>query len=45
VNCQGKSHDELINALKITVKEVIDFNKHDAIISAGIGFKEEIITV
>jgi predicted RNase H-like HicB family nuclease len=45
VNCQEKTHDELINALKITLKEAINFNKQDAIISAGKGYKEEIIAV
>jgi predicted RNase H-like HicB family nuclease len=45
VNCQEKTHDELINSLKITLKEAINFNKEDAIISAGKGFNEEIIEV
>jgi predicted RNase H-like HicB family nuclease len=45
VNCQEKTHDALINALKITLKEAIDFNKQDAIISAGKGYEEEIIAV
>jgi predicted RNase H-like HicB family nuclease len=45
VNCQEKSHDELIDSLRQTLKEAIDFNKKDAITSAGKGFKEEIIAV
>jgi predicted RNase H-like HicB family nuclease len=45
VNCQEKSHDELIDSLRQTLKEAINFNKNDAISSAGKGFKEEIIAV
>ena len=45
VNCQEKTHDELIESLKETLKEAIEFNKNDAIISAGKDFKEEIIAV
>ena len=45
VNCQEKTRDELMESLKITLREAIDFNKHDAIVSAGTGYKEEIITV
>lgn len=45
VNCQEKTSDELIKSLKITLKEAIEFNKEDAIISAGKGFEEEIIAV
>jgi len=45
VNCQEKTHDELIKSLRQALKEAIDFNKNEAIISAGKGFKEEIIAV
>jgi predicted RNase H-like HicB family nuclease len=45
VNCQEKTHDELINSLKETLKEAIEINKNDAIISTGNGYKEEIIAV
>ena len=45
VNCQEKTHDELINSLKETLKEAIEINKNDAIISAGSDYKEEIIAV
>jgi predicted RNase H-like HicB family nuclease len=45
VNCQETTHDELIESLKETLKEAIEFNKNDAIISAGKDFKEEIIAV
>ncbi len=45
INCQEKSHDELIETLKITLKEAIELNKKDAIISAGTKYKEEIIAL
>ena len=45
VNCQEKTHDELVESLRETLKEAITLNKNDAIISAGTGYKEEIIAV
>lgn len=45
VNCQEKSHDELISSLKTTLKEALDFNKQDARDAAGPNFKEETILV
>jgi predicted RNase H-like HicB family nuclease len=45
VNCQEKTHDELVESLRETLKEAITLNKNEAIISAGTGFKEEIIAV
>lgn len=45
VNCQEKTHDELIESLKVTLKEAIEFNKQEAKVSAGKGFNEEIIAV
>ena len=31
VNCQEKSYEELLDTLKITLKEAIDFYKKDAV--------------
>ena len=42
VNCQEKTYDELIDTLKVTLKEAIDFSKQDARVSAGKGFEERI---
>jgi len=36
VNCQESSHDELIRSLSITLKEALNFNKHEAITAAGL---------
>ena len=45
VNCQEPSHDELLESLKITLKEALEFNKQDAISAAGTSFIEETIAV
>ncbi len=45
VNCQEKTHNELLGSLKITLKEAIEFNKADAKNAAGANYKEEIIAV
>jgi predicted RNase H-like HicB family nuclease len=45
VNCQEKTHDKLIFSLQNTLKEAIEYNKKDALFSAGKEFKEEIIAV
>lgn len=45
VNCQEKTHDELISSLKTTLKEALEFNKQDARNAAGANFKEETILI
>ena len=30
INCQEVSRDELVKTLKVTLKEALEFNKHDA---------------
>jgi predicted RNase H-like HicB family nuclease len=45
VNCQEKTKEQLVNSLKITLKEAIEFNKIDAINLAGKNFSEEKIAV
>jgi predicted RNase H-like HicB family nuclease len=34
VNCQEKSQEELIESLKVTLKEAIEFNRQEAIKAA-----------
>ena len=38
VNCQEKTKEQLVNSLKITLKEAIEFNKIDAINLEGKNF-------
>jgi predicted RNase H-like HicB family nuclease len=45
VNCQERSREELMETLRVTLQEAIEFNRQDAIASAGSGFEEEKIAV
>ena len=45
VNCQEPSHDELMETLKITLREALEFNRQDALAIAGEGYREEVIAV
>ena len=45
VNCQEKTKEELLESLRITLKEALEVNKNEAIEAAGGGFKEEIISI
>jgi len=45
VNCQERSRDALVESLRITLREALDFNKQDAIAAAGGSYQEEHIAV
>ena len=45
VNCQEPSKLELIETLKVTLREAIEFNRQDAIMAAGGKYYEERIAV
>lgn len=45
VNCQEKTKEELLNTLKITLQEALEFNRREAIEAAGEGFEEAPIAV
>ena len=45
VNCQERTRQELIESLRITLQEAIEFNRKDAIASAGVEYTEEKIAV
>jgi len=45
VNCQEKSRDELVESLKVTLKEALEFNRQDAIKAAAADFTEEPLTI
>ena len=45
VNCQERSRDELIETLRITLREALEFNRQEALASAGGDFQEEKIVV
>ena len=45
VNCQVKTYEELKNTLEVTLKEALEFNRHDALIAVGSGYTEEKIAI
>lgn len=45
VNCQERTREELIESLRITLKEALEFNRKDALSAAGKDFQEEKIAV
>jgi predicted RNase H-like HicB family nuclease len=45
VNCQEKSYDELMETLKVTLQEALEFNRQEALAAAGRNFREEKIAV
>jgi len=45
VNCQEKSREELLESLKVTLREALDFNRREAIDAAGSDYEEELIAV
>lgn len=45
VNCQEATREELLETLRITLREALDFNRQDALSAAGEDFEEELIAV
>ena len=45
VNCQEATREELLESLKITLKEALEFNRQEAISQAGKNYVEEKIVV
>ncbi len=45
VNCQERSREELLESLRVTLREALDLNREDAIASAGGDFQEDLIAV
>lgn len=45
VNCQEQTREGLLESLRITLKEAIEFNRQDAIAAVGSGYMEETIAV
>lgn len=45
VNCQERTHAALLESLKETLEEAIEFNRQDAILSAGNNYLEESIAL
>lgn len=45
VNCQERTREDLIETLRVTLKEALEFNRQDAISAVGQGYTEEKIAV
>jgi predicted RNase H-like HicB family nuclease len=45
VNCQESSRDELLESLKVTLREALEFNRQDALAAAGRSYQMERIAV
>jgi predicted RNase H-like HicB family nuclease len=45
VNCQEKTREELLETLKVTLQEALEFNRNEAKKAAGIDYEEELIGV
>jgi len=45
VNCQERTREELLESLRTTLKEAIDFNREEAIKAAASDYVEELVTI
>ncbi|MBI4687911.1 MAG: type II toxin-antitoxin system HicB family antitoxin [Nitrospirae bacterium] len=45
VNCQEHTREDLIESLRTTLKEALEFNRQDALSAVGSGYVEEKIAV
>jgi len=45
VNCQEATKQELLESLRVTLREALEFNRREALEAAGDSFKEELITI
>lgn len=45
VNCQERTHEELLESLRETLKEALELNRQDALASAGANYREEKIGI
>lgn len=45
VNCQEATKEELLESLRVTLREALAFNRQEALDAAGEGFEEEPIAL
>ncbi len=45
VNCQEATREELLETLKVTLQEALEFNRQEALLAAGAGFQQEMLAV
>ncbi|MGH9802950.1 MAG: type II toxin-antitoxin system HicB family antitoxin [Blastocatellia bacterium] len=45
VNCQERTREELIETIKITLHEALEFNRFEALTAAGLNYQKERIAL
>ncbi len=45
VNCQEATREEVLESLRLTLREALEFNRREALDAAGEGFDEESIAL
>ena len=45
VNCQEATKDDLLETLRVTLREALEFNRREAVEAAGEGYEEENISL
>ena len=45
VNCQERTKEELLESLRVTLKEALEFNRNEALKAAETGFSEVTVTL
>ncbi len=45
VNCQESTHDALMETLKVTLREALEFNRQEALKAARSNYSEEVVKV
>jgi len=43
VNCQEATREDLVESLRVTLREALELNRQDALAAAGDGYEEESI--
>jgi hypothetical protein len=45
VNCQERTREELLETLRVTLREALEFNRKEALAAVGPDYEEELIAV
>jgi len=45
VNCQERTREELVESLRVTLREALEFNRADALDAAGDSYEESEIAI
>ena len=45
MNCQERTREELLETLRVTLKEALESNRKDALSAVGAGYSEEKIAI